>query len=57
MYVSEVYTASIIRAMMDTFIALMMEAVRTLKCRYTSKRQHGAISQNAVIFTLAAVRT
>jgi hypothetical protein len=57
MYVSEVYTASIIRAMMDIFIALMMEAVRTLKCRYTSKRQHGAISQNVVIFTLGAVRT
>jgi hypothetical protein len=42
--VSEVRTASIIRAMMD--------AVR----RYTSTRLHGYTSQKAVIFTVAALR-
>jgi hypothetical protein len=37
--------------------ALMMEAVQTPETRSTSTRLHGAISQKAVIFLLAAVRT
>jgi hypothetical protein len=37
--------------------ALMMEAVPPLKRRFTSTRLHGAMSQKAVIFILAAVRT
>jgi hypothetical protein len=38
-------------------IALMTEAVRTSESRSTSTRLHGATSQKAVVFILAAVRT
>jgi hypothetical protein len=49
--VSDVRTASI-----KILIALIMEYA-PLKRRSTSTRLHGAISQKAVIFTLAAART
>jgi hypothetical protein len=38
-------------------IALMMEAVKTLKCRSISTRQLGAASQKTAIFTPATVVT
>jgi hypothetical protein len=46
--ISEVHAAS--------FITLMMKAVCLLKC-LTPTRLHSAISQMAIIFILAAVRT
>jgi hypothetical protein len=38
-------------------IALMMEAVSTSETSVCFSRRHGAVSQKAVIFTVAAVRT
>jgi hypothetical protein len=52
--VSEVLTASIIRAMMT--IVLMMEAVSTSKTSVNFYESIGSTSQNTVIFILAAVR-
>jgi hypothetical protein len=41
----------------DPSVALMMEAVRTLKRRFTSAWLYGATSQKTLNFILAAVRT
>jgi hypothetical protein len=43
--------------MRTTSIITLMEAARTLKRRFTSTKLHDAISQKALIFILAAVRT
>jgi hypothetical protein len=57
--VSEERPASIIRAMSETFIVLMMEVVSTSETSVFSNKTtlHGATSQKALIFMLAAVRT
>jgi hypothetical protein len=55
--VSEVHTASIIRAVTASMIALMMEAVRTSETSVYSNETIGRYIPAPLIFILAAVRT